>query len=331
MWQGLTLCGLLSLGGYALAYMPFIAGSGFSPLVLALLLGLLMGNMPVIHTLTPLAQPGIAFASRRLLRIGIVLLGFQITVQQIIQLGLIVLLLDMGVIVVVMCAGYWIGTRWLKLDKELTLLTCSGSAICGAAAVLATETTIQARSVNVSMAVATVVLFGTASMLIYPLIYPVSQMNDGVFGIYIGATVHEVAQVVAASSAISEQALFNGVVVKLIRVILLVPFLFILQQWWIRHQSNDYEKQTITVPWFAFGFLGIVFINSLVQFSGVQSYLVLVSQICLVMAMAALGFSTRIDKLMALGTKPFLLALGLFLMLLIGGFISVHLLSPFLI
>ena len=224
MWQGIVLCAGLTLGGFALTQVPGIAESGISPLVFSLLLGLVAGNLPLARRL-PQTRPGLQFATRWLLRGGIVLFGLSLTLQQILGLGPKVIVLDTLVITTVLVIGYWLGTRVLKLDAETALLTSAGSAICGAAAVLATETTIRSKPAATAMAVATVVLFGSLAMLLYPLLYPLTGMDEGLYGIYIGATIHEVAQVVAAGDAVGPQALANAVIVKLVRVMLLVPFL----------------------------------------------------------------------------------------------------------
>jgi len=327
MWQGLILCAVLTAAGYVLKQFPMLANSGFSALVFSLLLGLVVGNLPLANHLKS-AQPGLRFSMRWLLRSGIVLFGLSLTLQQIFALGPAVLLLDMSVITTVLVAGYLFGTRVLKLDRETTLLTCAGSAICGAAAVLAAEATIRSRPAATSMAVATVVLFGSLSMLVYPLLYPLTGLNESTFGIYIGATVHEVAQVVAAGDAVGPHALANAVIVKLVRVMLLIPFLLILSQWWnIRRSGEQRTKGGIVIPWFAFGFLALVIFNSFITLPvDLHRALVLIGQIALAMSMAALGFETRLDKLTALGIKPFILALFLFVLLMGGGLMSVHLL-----
>nr|WP_297457616.1 putative sulfate exporter family transporter [uncultured Halomonas sp.] len=328
MWQGLFVCAALTLGGFTLSRLPGIAESGVSPLVFSLLLGLVVGNLPIARRLTH-ARPGLQFATRWLLRGGIVLFGLSLTLQQILALGPKVILLDMLVIVAILSAGYWIGTRLLGLDRETALLTSAGSAICGAAAVLATETTIRSRPAATAMAVATVVLFGSLAMLVYPLLYPLLGMEEGLYGIYIGATVHEVAQVVAAGDAVGPQALANAVIVKLVRVMLLVPFLLIVGQWWMRRHvdaASDGVKGSLVIPWFAFGFLAMVIFNSLVVLpAALHEGLVIIGQVALAMAMAALGFETRLEKLKALGVKPFLLALCLFAMLIGGGFVMTQL------
>ncbi|MBB3139237.1 YeiH family protein [Halomonas organivorans] len=328
MWQGLLICTLLTIAGTGLARLPILAEASVSPLVLALLLGIVAGNVPLSRRLSrrlTLAGPGLAFATRRLLRGGIVLFGLSLTLQQVVGLGPKVLLLDALVITSVLCAGYLIGTRLLGLDRDTALLTSAGSAICGAAAVLATESTIRSRPAATSMAVATVVLFGSLAMLVYPLLYPLIGMDEGLFGVYIGATVHEVAQVVAAGEAVGPDALANAVIVKLVRVMLLVPFLLIVGQWWLRHRAEPIdadggEPARLVIPWFAFGFLAMVAFNSLVALPApLHSALVQLGQLSLTMAMAALGFETRLEKLRALGLRPFLLALILFGLLVGGG------------
>ncbi|GAA3903786.1 YeiH family protein [Halomonas cibimaris] len=330
MWQGLFLCAALTLAGFGISVLPGISQSGVSPLVFSLLLGLVLGNLPAARGLAGAAKPGLGFATRWLLRGGIVLFGFSLTVQQIFALGPKIILLDAIVISCVVTAGYFIGTRVLGMDRETTLLTSAGSAICGAAAVLATESTIRSRPAAASMAVATVVLFGSLAMLIHPLLYSVLHVSEGLYGVYIGATVHEVAQVVAAGEAVGPEALTNAIVVKLVRVMLLVPFLLIVGQWWLRRQAAHAESGAdgsavgeaarLTIPWFAFGFMAMVGVNSVITLPGaLHDTLILGGQIGMTMAMAALGFETRIDKLKALGVRPFILGLILFVLLVVGG------------
>ncbi|WKD28085.1 putative sulfate exporter family transporter [Halomonas sp. KG2] len=328
MWQGLILCSTLTLAGFGLANLPGLASKGISPLVFALLLGLVVGNLPLAHRL-PSTQPGLTFATRWLLRGGIVLFGLSLTLQQVFALGFKVLLLDLVVICSVLIIGYQIGTRILGMDRETTLLTSAGSAICGAAAVLATETVIRSRPAASSIAVATVVLFGTLGMLVYPLLYPLAGMNEGLFGVYIGATVHEVAQVVAAADAVGPEALASAVIVKMVRVILLLPFLLLVGQWWLRQQARDSGSGAgkPVIPWFAFGFIAMIVFNSVTHLpTSLHQILVLAGQVALTMAMAALGFETRIEKLKELGIRPFILGFILFGLLLVGGGLASQLL-----
>ncbi|SDS95807.1 conserved hypothetical integral membrane protein [Halopseudomonas litoralis] len=323
MWKGLGICALLTAAGFLLVHLPGINNSGISPLVISLVLGLVAGNLS-LPVPTHTVAPGLGFATRWLLRTGIVIFGLSVTLQQIFALGFQVVILDTLVISTVLLVGYQLGTRWLKLDPETALLTSAGSAICGAAAILATETTIRAKPAATAMAVATVVLFGSLAMILYPLLYPLLGWDPQLYGVFIGATVHEVAQVVAAGDAIGTAALTNAVIVKLVRVMLLIPFLLIAGQWWLKRHAVDEddgaEPRRLTIPWFAFGFLGMVVFNSVFALPHtLHAAIVLCGQIALTMAMAALGYETRIEKLRPLRLKPLLLALILFVLLVIGG------------
>ncbi len=234
----------------------------------------------------------------------------------------------MLVIASVLTAGYVIGTRVLGMDRETTLLTSAGSAICGAAAVLATESTIRSRPAATAMAVATVVLFGSLAMLLYPLLYPLLGMDEGLYGIYIGATIHEVAQVVAAGEAVGPEALANAVIVKLVRVMLLVPFLLIVGQWWLRRHTavEDRAQGGLVIPWFAFGFMAMVVFNSLVDLPApLHDALVLTGQVALTMAMAA-WVSKRGWRSCAPWASAFPSGTDLFVLLIGGGWIASNLL-----
>ncbi|UFH51100.1 YeiH family protein [Pseudomonas sp. KNUC1026] len=324
MFPGIALSASLAAAGFALSCLPGLAHFGLSPLVYALVLGMLLSNWPRFGGWAD-AQAGLAFCARPVLRLGVVLFGLQLTLGQVFALGLPAIGLDLLVVCSVMFIGYAVGTRVLGLAPDVALLTCAGSAICGAAAVLATESTIRARPAATAMAVATVVLFGSAAMLLYPLLYPLSGLSEPQFGIYIGATVHEVAQVVAAGDAVGPGALANAVVVKLVRVMLLVPFLLIVGRCWAGRSSG--APGTLTVPWFAFGFVLMVVFNSYVVLpASLHGALTQAGQWALALAMAALGYQTRLGLLKALGWRPFALALMLFVMLALGGLLVVRLL-----
>ncbi|PVZ19659.1 MULTISPECIES: YeiH family protein [unclassified Pseudomonas] len=321
MFPGIVLCLALAGAGYLLAHLPGLASLGLSPLVYALLLGVVVGNLPRVGG-RPGVQAGLGFCARPLLRLGVVLFGLQLTLNQVFALGLPAIGLDLLVVCSVMFIGYAVGTRLLGLAPDVALLTCAGSAICGAAAVLATESTIRARPAATSMAVATVVLFGSAAMLVYPLLYPLSGLGEPLFGVYIGATVHEVAQVVAAGGAVGPDALASAVVVKLVRVMLLVPFLLLVGRCWA---GGVEAPGKLTVPWFAFGFVLMVIFNSYVPIPpSLHSGLAQAGQWALALAMAALGYQTRFALLKALGWRPFALALMLFAMLTLGGLLVVR-------
>ena len=312
---------LIAGSAIALARVPFIAHLGFSALPLAILLGAIFGHFNQAEP-TQLDRRITVFCQQKLLRLGIILFGFSLSLQQVTQVGWQALVLDLLVTSSILLLGTWIGLKLLKLPFELAVLISAGSGICGAAAVLACEPVIKAKQQDVTVAVATVVLFGTLAMFSYPLIFQFSQMGEHAFGIYIGSTVHEVAQAVAAGDAVGGQALQAAVAVKLMRVMLLAPFIIILSTlMWRTGKTEGERKSQVTLPWFVFGFIAAVGVHSLVQLPAPLLHgLQLTSQLALAMAMAALGCQTQWRVIKQAGVKPMILASVLFVTLLGGGY-----------
>jgi uncharacterized integral membrane protein (TIGR00698 family) len=334
-WPGLLLSGVLAAAGMALGGLSGWQHYGLSALTLAMSLGMVVGNT-VYPQVAPSCGAGVQFAKQNLLRLGIVLYGFRLTLQDIGRVGMAGALIDMLVLCSSFGLAYLLGTRWLKLDRQTTVLIGAGSSICGAAAVLATEPVLRARADQVSVAVATVVVFGTLSTFLYPVLFQLNQhwhvMAGGgnSFGIYIGSTVHEVAQVVAAAHSIGTQAQDTAVITKMVRVMMLAPFLVMLSAWLARNQARGHpgqhqagglgEKSAITIPWFAFAFVAVVAFNSLHWLpQSTLEVLTTIDTLALTMAMAALGLATQVSAVRQAGIKPLLLALMLFGWLVVGG------------
>ena len=305
---GLLLALALGVAGLLLARLPLLAHWEVSALTLAIVLGMLLGNVFGEHLPAPLT-PGVAVAQQKLLRLGVILFGLRISFQQIAAVGPAGLVLDVAIVCGTLMLGTLLGRRLFKLDRDTALLTACGSAICGAAAVLAMERVIKPDPSKVAIAVATVVLFGTLDIFVYPWLFPHLGMDARHFGIFTGATVHEVAQVVAAASAISPAAADTAVIVKLTRVMLLVPVLIYISWSGTRHTDASDGKGRMTIPWFALAFVAVSIFNSLVKLpSAWKDVLLTVDMLALAAAMAALGMETRFVKLRALGPKPLLLA-----------------------
>ncbi|GAA0722189.1 YeiH family protein [Dokdonella soli] len=314
---GLVFALLLGLAGLGLATLPAFSHLQLSALTLAIVLGMLLGNL-VGERLPRRLAPGIAYAQRSLLRAGVVLYGLRISFQQIAAIGPGALVLDLAIVASTLGLGVWIGRRWLGLDRDTALLTACGSAICGAAAVLATERLLKPEPSKVAIAVASVVLFGTLNIFLYPYLQAHLALSPGSFGVYTGATVHEVAQVVAIGNAIGPDTTDTAVIVKLTRVLLLVPFLFLLGGWQARQGG---ARGAISIPWFALAFVGACALNSLITLpAALRERLLDLDTLLLATAMAALGLETRFARLRALGPKPLVLALFLFGWLSIGGY-----------
>ncbi len=308
-----------------LANIPQLAGFGLSALPLAILLGMVYGHFS-IRKEDHLDQQFFQFCKQKMLRLGIILFGFGLSFQQILAVGWQAIVIDLVVVMTIFIVGVVVGIKVFKLHRDVAILTAAGSAICGAAAILATESLLKPKQQHITVAIATVVLFGTLAMVSYPLIYQLVAMNDQSFGIYIGSTVHEVAQAVAAGQSINSETMQTAVVVKLIRVMMLAPFLLALSAVLSRFNHNNQQKDkghkaTIVMPWFVFVFMATAMINSLVILPEmVQSSLALASQFSLALAMAALGAHTRWATIKAAGVKPLLLALVLFVLLIVGGY-----------
>jgi uncharacterized integral membrane protein (TIGR00698 family) len=317
---GLALAVAVGLLALAAAQLPLLQRWQLSALTVAIVMGMLIGNLAGARLPSGIA-PGIGLAQRQLLRAGVVLYGLRLSFQDVAAVGVHGLLIDLIVVVSTLGLGTWVGRRWFGLDRDTALLTAAGSAICGAAAVLAVERVIRPEPSKVAIAVASVVLFGTLNIFLYPQLYPHLGLDAAQFGLYAGATVHEVAQVVAVGSAISPETADAAVVVKLTRVLMLVPVLLVLG--W--REARNGGQRAMVIPWFALGFLGVVALNSVVTVpAGVRSALLTLDTLLLATAMAALGIETRVSKLRALGPRPLLLAAVLFGWLSIGGYVLVR-------
>ena len=319
--KGLLLTFALGITSTIVARVPVVSAYQISPLVICIVLGLLIGNVfpKASHKGT---AAGIKFSQQKLLRLGIILYGFFITFQEIFSVGLSGLMVDMVIIVTTFIGGTWFGTHIFKLDHKTSMLTAIGSAICGAAAVLGAEPIVKAKPHQTTVAVATVVLFGTIAMFLYPVLYQVFEISQDVMGVYVGATVHEVAQVVAAGNAIGHEVGTTSVIVKLTRVMLLAPLLIALGAY-LAKTDRDLRKEraSISIPWFAMFFVIAAGINSLnIVPSVVVTAINQASVFLLTVAMGALGLDTNINKIRGVGMKPLLLALLLFAWLLVGGY-----------
>jgi uncharacterized integral membrane protein (TIGR00698 family) len=321
---GGALCLAAAIGAAGAAQLPWNHDLQLSSLTLAIVAGMAVGNVLPAGALKRL-HPGLRFSQQTLLRLGIILYGVRLTVRDLANLGPRALMLDLTVIGSVLVIGYWIGTRVLRLDQDTALLVSAGSGICGAAAVLATDRVIESESHKVSVAVATVVVFGTAAMFLYPVLYHYSGFTDRQFGIYTGATVHEVAQVVAAGRAVSQAASDTAVITKMLRVLLLAPVLLIISR--LRRSSSEGVTRRISHPWFVFWFGAVIVAQSFVTLPpAVRSHLIDLDTLLLSSAMFALGVATRWHHMKAAGTRPLLLALILFSGLVTGGWIMTRLL-----
>ncbi|WP_226935680.1 YeiH family protein [Janthinobacterium sp. GW458P] len=325
---GLLLSGIIAWGAIALGKLAWMQSHGMSALTLAIMLGIVLGNS-VYARLAPTCGAGVAFSKQTLLRLGIILYGFRLTFQDIGQVGLAGIAIDALVLASTFGLAMFLGTRVFKLERNSAILIGAGSSICGAAAVMATEPVVKGRSEDVTVAVSTVVVFGTIAIFLYPLLYRwnldwhVLGATPTAFGVYIGSTVHEVAQVVAAGKSIGQEAANAAVITKMVRVMMLAPFLVILSAVLARGKSKaggNGKAAKLAIPWFAFIFIAVVAFNSLGWLaSPVVAAVNDIDTALLAMAMAALGLTTHMSAIRRAGIKPLLLAGLLFCWLIAGG------------
>ena len=345
--HGILLIALFSFTAFYMAEMPIVKSLSFSPLIVGILLGMVYANS-LRNGLPEIWVPGIKFCTKQILRTGIVLYGFRLTLGQVAQVGLPAIVTDLIVVCGTIGLGLLLG-RLLKIDRDTTLLTATGSAICGAAAVLGAEPVVKGEGHKTAIAVSTVVIFGTIAMFLYPIMYR-SGLLDGLqstqVAIYTGSTLHEVAHVAGAGNAMDPTDTLGiagtATITKMIRVMLLAPVLVVMGLVLSRLRpasgpASQSGKRSITVPWFAFYFIGIICLNTLLQsltgaatvkdipLNGTIEY---IDTFLLTMAMTALGTDTSIDKFRQAGAKPFLLAGLLFVWLLVGGYLMAKYLVP---
>ena len=324
MLHGVLLITLFSCAAFYIGDMGFVKDLSLSPMIVGIVLGMLYANS-LRNNLPETWVPGIQFCSKRVLRLGIILYGFRLTFQDVTAVGLPAICVDAIIVVLTICGGMFIG-RMLKMDRELTLLTSVGSSICGAAAVLGAESAIRTQPYKTAVAVSTVVIFGTIAMFLDPVLDAngVFALTPEEMGIFTGATVHEVAHVVGAGNAMGKAVSDPAIIVKMIRVMMLVPVLLFLT-WSVARNAvksgEEGQKGKVNIPWFAILFLVVIAFNSFDLLpTSLVAFINKFDTFLLTMAMTALGAETSIEKFKKAGAKPFVLALALQIWLLIGGY-----------
>jgi len=333
--SGILFVAIFAAGATYIAGLGPIHALGLSPLVIGIVMGIFYAN--TLHNqLPPAWETGITFSGKKILRFAIVLYGFRITFQQIMDVGMEGFLVSLIMLSTTFLLGTWLGTKVFGMEKDTSMLTASGASVCGAAAVLATEPVLKAEGHKTAIAVSMVVLFGTISMFLYPVLYTAIiepaqgflHMTPSQFGIYVGGTIHEVAQVVAVPFSIPNAPVDmanNAVIVKMTRVIMIAPMLIVLGlylSYSAKKEGGDASAVKLVIPWFAVYFIGVAAFNSFHLIpDNIVNIINEIDTFLLTMAMTALGMGTRFAKFKGLGLAPVYTALGMFIWLVIGGFI----------
>ncbi len=329
----IALCILVVLTFVAkfISSFEFFSHIGFSLLIVSILIGMIITNIFKVQ-IPKKYDTGFGFATKELLRFAIILYGFRLTFTDIMDVGFIGITTSFLIVFLTFVFGYIIGVKVLKLDKEITILTSAGSAICGAAAVLATEGVLKNKAYKTSIAISTVVLFGTISMFVYPYLYKFGFIDFAPkeMAVYLGASLHEVAHVVGASNSLANEVISNNaIIVKMLRVMFLAPFLIVLSIFLFKTDEKR-AKGKITIPWFAVFFILVAGFNSFGFINQeLISYINEIDTFFLAMAMMALGLKTDFNTLKQVGLKPLILATILFIWLFMVGYVLVYILSNF--
>jgi uncharacterized integral membrane protein (TIGR00698 family) len=309
---GLIAVSLIALLASWLRTLPLL--SVVSPMMLAMLIGMTLNNV--------VGQPGwmrdgILFSQRRLLRIAVGLLGLQLTFTEIASLGAI------GVVILAAALSSTFvftvhAARLLRVEEKLAQLIAAGTCVCGASAVVAANAVVGGKEEDVTYAVACVTIFGTIAMFLFPLLPELLHLDAREFGLWTGSSVHEIAQVVAASFQHGQVAGEMGTIAKLSRVMMLAP-LVLAMGLLSRSGAEEAPRSTPAVPWFVLGFIAATCINSIVAIPvELKSNLMWLTTLLLTVALAAMGMHTDLAKLQRRGFRPALL--GALASLFIGVF-----------
>ncbi len=306
----------------------FLADHYAGPVMLfALLLGMAMNFLSEVDR----CSAGIGFASRTVLRLGVALLGFRITLGDVAALGWQPIVLVIAVVTLTILISIW-AAKAMGFKPEFGLLSGGATAICGASAAMAISAALpphERKERATGFTIIGVSTLSTVAMILYPAISKLFGFDDHHAGIFIGATVHDVAQVVGAGYAISPEAGDTATVIKLMRVAMLLPVIVCIGLWARSKGGHGDGERPPLLPWFVTAFAALVVLNSLIPIPGfVRDAGNTASRWCLVAAIAALGMKTHFQEIIDIGWKPVVLMIletmliaGLVLAVIWGGWI----------
>lgn len=278
-----------------------------SPLLIAIIIGIIIRNTVGV---SKVFEPGISFSAKKVLRIAVILLGLKLSFFQILSIGIdgisIIVLGSIGTFLLT-C---WLGTK-LGVDYRLAQLIAVGTSICGASAVAATTPVIGTSEEDVAYAIATITGLGTLAIIGYPILQGFIQLSPNEFGIWCGASIHEVAQVVAAAFQNGEVSGEIATVIKLSRVLLIVPVIVLIScQKGSERKGSNLGRLLSSIPWFVCAFVLLSLLNTAELFSvSLKSFILDLNQFFLCLSMAAMGLITQLRKLASVGIKPLFLAI----------------------
>jgi uncharacterized integral membrane protein (TIGR00698 family) len=296
-------------------------------LTAAVALGIIVAQIPAARpALTGVLAPGLSLASKRLMRIGIVLLGLKLSIFDIASLGWVAIATTIAVVLLTFAGTYWLG-RWFKLPGHQPLLIATGFSICGASAIGAMSGVVKAKDEETATPVALVTLCGTLAIGVLPLLWHPLGLSSLQYGHWVGASVHDVGQVVATAQIAGSAALAVAIVVKLTRVLMLAPIVAVASIVEHRRHTAALADGTATataskrppiVPLFVAGFIAAVLIRSFIPLpEAVLDAADTAQTALLAMALFGLGSAVRLGALVKTGGRA--LGVGLLSWLLVAA------------
>lgn len=319
--RGIGITFLIAIVAKYLSGFPFLSIMG--QLVIAIVIGMIWRFAFGLRENTHL---GVSFSSKKLLRVGIILLGMRLNLADIYHAGSSVFIIAVINIVFALIVVYGL-TRLFGVEKKLGILTACGTAICGAAAVVAIAPQIKAKEEETAVGAATVAILGTIFTLVYTGLYSIMNLTEKGYGVFAGGTLHEIAHVIAAAAAGGNTAVDIAVIVKLTRVALLVPVALIIGYIAQRQdkESNEKKISLSIIPWFILGFIAMSGFNTLgIVSETVANAIVNIAYLLIAMAMAGLGLSVEIKTFRKLGMKAFAAGfIGSVLLSILGYFLVI--------
>lgn len=294
-----------------------------SSLLYAIIIGMIISNFTSYATKTEF-QPGIAFTSKKILRLGVILLGFKLSLAELTKLGVSGVLF-IGVMIIITVISVMKISEKFGLSEKMGICLAAGTAICGASAVAAVGPIIEAEEEDTAFGIGAITLFGTIAMFIFPALYRMYNLNDIFYGAWVGITLPEVAEVVAAGGAVgSDVAESMAILSKLTRVVFLVPVSIGFTIWQSKRRQSESNKK-IDKPYYVLGFILVVILNSVNVLSPeIKKMILNFGNIVLTTAMASLGLKTNIKKMMKAGVKPLIVGLIGMVIIQILGFTGAY-------
>ncbi len=314
---------------FGLAIPAWLLGKAF-PIIGSPVLGILFGMLLALAKRPPVFEDGIRYTSKKLLQYSIILLGFDMNLYRVFEVGKDTLLLMVFTLTAAFLTAYVAG-RLLGLERNTKILIGVGSAICGGSAIAATAPVIDASDEEVAHSISTIFLFNVIAAFLFPVLGHAMNMTDQSFGLWAGTAVNDTSSVVAAGYSFSHEAGNLAVIVKLTRTLMIVPITLVLAFLQTKRSRSGKEgnfKISKIFPWFVLGFLAAAMLNTFVPMpAGMGSTLAQIGKFVIVMAMTCIGLNTNLPKLVKSGGKPILLGFLCWLVLSLTSLGAQHILS----